>query len=85
MTAACLYSEVARSMEEEMNRKETFIVHIISQENTTWQGQVTWAEKEKIQSFRSALELIKLMDSALDSQSKTGEENAEDIGGDHEA
>jgi hypothetical protein len=63
----------------------TFIVHVQYRQNATWQGQVTWAEKEKIQSFRSALELIKLMDSALDSQSKTGEENAEDIGGDHEA
>ncbi len=65
MTAACLYSEVARSMEEEMNRKETFIVHIISQENATWQGQVTWMGREETLSFRSFLELVKLMDHAM--------------------
>ena len=65
MTAACLYSEVARSMEEEMNRKETFIVHIISQENTTWQGQVTWMGREETLSFGSFLELVKLMDHAM--------------------
>ena len=65
MTAACLYSEVARSMEEEMNRKETFIVHIISQENSTWQGQVTWLNKEDTMNFRSFLELVKLMDAAM--------------------
>lgn len=65
MTAACLYSEAARSMEEEMNRKETFIVHIISQENTTWQGQVTWMGREETLSFRSFLELVKLMDHAM--------------------
>ena len=46
-----------------MNRKETFVVHIISQENATWQGQVTWAEKNKTVPFRSALELLKLIDS----------------------
>ena len=81
MTAACLYSEVARSMEEEMNRKETFIVHIISQENATWQGQVTWAEKNQTISFRSALELLKLIDSTMEIDASrsgwnTGEEGA---------
>lgn len=44
----------------------TFIVHIKYQQNSTWQGDVTWAEKKKKQSFRSALELLKLIDSALD-------------------
>ena len=35
-----------------------------SQRNT-WQGRVIWAEENKILRFRSALELIRLMDEAL--------------------
>ncbi|MCI8764346.1 MAG: hypothetical protein HFG58_07205 [Lachnospiraceae bacterium] len=44
----------------------TFLVHVKYRQNSTWQGEVMWAEKRKRQYFRSALELIKLMDSALD-------------------
>lgn len=46
--------------------KETFIVHVISQENSTWQGQVTWLDERETCSFRSMLELIKLMDAAME-------------------
>lgn len=54
------------------NRGEegTFIVHIKYRQNATWQGQVTWAEKKKNCNFRSALELIKLIDSALEDGSE---------------
>ena len=41
------------------------MVRIISQENSTWQGQVTWLDGEQTESFRSMLELIKLMDEAV--------------------
>ncbi len=51
----------------------TFLVHIKYRQNATWQGQVTWVEKKETQSFRSALELLKLMDSALDGEKKQGE------------
>lgn len=49
-----------------MERRETFVVHIISQESSTWQGQVTWLGEKETKSFRSLLELIKLMDTALE-------------------
>lgn len=52
----------------EEDRKEcmgTFVVHVQYYENATWQGEVVWAEKDKKKKFRSTLELIKLMDSAL--------------------
>ena len=52
--------------------KGTFVVHVRYRQNATWQGDVIWAEKNERQSFRSALELLKLIDSALDS--KEGEE-----------
>jgi len=54
-------------MEDDMNKKHgdrgTFLVRIHYRQNASWQGQVTWAEKNKTVPFRSALELIKLIDS----------------------
>ena len=44
-------------------RSATFIVRIQYRQNASWQGQVTWAEENKTASFRSALELLKLIDS----------------------
>ena len=44
----------------------TFIVEVCCRENASWQGKVTWADKGRSQYFRSALELLKLMDQALD-------------------
>ena len=41
-------------------------MHVISQENATWQGQVTWLDEKETKSFRSLLELIKLIDSAME-------------------
>lgn len=38
-------------------------------------GQVIWAEENRKEHFRSALELIKLIDSAMDEQ-RSGSENA---------
>lgn len=40
-------------------------MHVISQENATWQGQVTWLGEKETRGFRSLLELIKLMDEAV--------------------
>jgi hypothetical protein len=44
----------------------TFVVHVQCHQNATWQGQIVWAEKNQTSSFRSALEMIKLMDSAVE-------------------
>lgn len=46
--------------------KGTFIVKIMNRKHSTWQGNVTWVEEEKAQNFRSALELLKMIDEALD-------------------
>lgn len=43
----------------------TFIVKVIFRQGASWQGTLTWIEGEKEVSFRSALEMIKLMDGAL--------------------
>ncbi len=46
--------------------KATFIIQIQCKQNATWQGEIVWSEKKETQRFRSELELIKLMESALD-------------------
>ncbi len=44
---------------------QIFVIHILDQENMTWQGQISWLNKEETKSFRSMLEMIKMMDAAL--------------------
>ncbi|MCR5830089.1 MAG: hypothetical protein K6F93_07080 [Lachnospiraceae bacterium] len=46
-------------------KKATFLVNVLYRQNATWQGTVTWVEGEKKMSFRSALELFVLMESAM--------------------
>ena len=43
----------------------TFAVQVLFRQNASWQGSVTWLNKGKEQTFRSVLELIFLIDSAL--------------------
>ena len=50
--------------------REAFLVQILNTQNATWQGTVTWTDGKRPQSFRSALELIKLIDSALEEQAQ---------------
>ena len=48
------------------NRKKgTFVVKVEDCQKGTWQGNVVWADGETSEHFRSALELIQLVDSAL--------------------
>ena len=44
----------------------TFVVRVLFRQNASWQGSVTWLEGKQEQSFRSALELIFLISSALE-------------------
>lgn len=56
----------------ETNKKESqsFVVEVKSQENHSWQGTITWVEGKKKEHFRSALELIRLIDSTLNNESE---------------
>ena len=58
-------------------RKSTFVIKILNKQHSTWQGSVTWVEEQRTQNFRSALELLKLIDGALD-------ENVDIKGGNYE-
>lgn len=44
----------------------TFVIHVQYHQNATWQGKIVWAETKQSTCFRSALEMIKLMDSAIE-------------------
>lgn len=48
------------------NLNKTFVIEIKSNQNQTWQGSVTWVEEQKKECFRSALELIRMMDSTIE-------------------
>ena len=48
--------------------RQSFIVNILQQQNSSWQGTITWVDESKTQNFRSALELIRLIDSTLDGE-----------------
>ena len=48
--------------------RQSFIVNILQQQNASWQGTITWVDENKTQNFRSALELIRLIDSTLDGE-----------------
>jgi len=48
-----------------MGDTATFSIRILFRQNASWQGSVTWHEGKQEQSFRSVLELIILIDSAL--------------------
>ena len=46
-------------------KKATFIIHVQYRQNCSWQGRIVWADQNKAQCFRSELEMIRLIDSAL--------------------
>ncbi|MBQ2819515.1 MAG: hypothetical protein IKM67_05230 [Clostridia bacterium] len=52
-------------------RLATFSIRLMFRQNASWQGSVSWLEGSSEETFRSALELIFLMKSALDSKKQT--------------
>lgn len=47
----------------------TFIIRVQHRQNSTWQGRITWMDKNKTVYFRSIWEMIKLVAGALDTVS----------------
>ena len=47
-------------------RRATFAVRVLFRQNASWQGSLTWLEEDREESFRSVLELLLLMHSALE-------------------
>ena len=48
----------------------TFIIRVQHRQNSSWQGRITWMEQDKTVYFRSMWEMLKLVDSALDTVSR---------------
>jgi hypothetical protein len=55
----------------------SFIIRVQHRQNSSWQGRITWMEKNQTMYFRSAWEMMKLIESALDTVAppEEGEEN----------
>jgi len=51
---------------EPVGRAATFSVQVLFRQNASWQGRVVWREENRSETFRSALELLFLIHSALD-------------------
>lgn len=45
--------------------QQSFLIHVVFRQNSSWQGSLSWIEQRKEVQFRSALELIRLIDSAM--------------------
>ena len=52
-------------MNMEKSERQTFIVEVIARQKYTWQGQIHWIQGDKKVSFRSVMEMLRLMDSAI--------------------
>jgi len=55
----------------------SFVVQVRYRRNGTWQGTVSWMNGNKKSDFRSVLELLKLMEDAMD-QNRTRPEETKD-------
>ena len=56
----------------------TFIVRVQHRQNSSWQGRITWMEEDRTVQFRSVWEMIKLIESAVNSVSNAEEEEPEE-------
>ncbi len=46
-------------------KKQTFVLEIIGDQNQDWQGSLEWIQGKQRQSFRSVMELLALLESAM--------------------
>lgn len=65
-----------RGRDGEDMKNTTFIIEIKSNQYNSWQGSIEWIEGKRMESFRSVLELVKLMDSAIEEQGENGKSKA---------
>jgi len=56
---------------EQRGKIATFAVRVLFRQNASWQGSVTWQETGRSESFRSALELLFLLHSALSGEKES--------------
>ena len=74
--AARKKERMARVLEDEKLLEKhgdmgTFVIRVQHRQHSSWQGRVTYLEENKSVYFRSVLELIKIIDGALDEAERT--------------
>ena len=47
--------------------KGTFLVRVLDQQHSSWQGTITWLASGKVKTFRSVLEMITIIGGELES------------------
>lgn len=57
--------------------KGTFVIRVQHRQNSSWQGYITWMEANKTVHFRSVWEMMKLIESAMDTVSTQEESGKE--------
>ncbi len=57
--------QVKSCLEEHQGKLATFELKIFFRQNASWQGTLNWIEEKREESFRSVLELLLLLNSAL--------------------
>jgi len=67
--------EDAAFSEPQMGKKATFSLRVLFRQNASWQGLLLWIEGKQEQSFRSVLELIMLINSAVQQATPSEEKN----------
>ncbi len=55
-----------RRFDRSKDQRASFLVRILYRRNASWQGEIQWMEGQSTQRFRSALELVALMQEAMD-------------------
>ena len=58
---------------------KTFILHLQFNQNDSWQGSIKWVESKKTILFRSALEMIKIIESTCQQDSEMETEGLEGL------
>ena len=46
-------------------KEATFAIKVLFRQNTSWQGSISWVDGQREETFRSVLELLLLIDSAI--------------------
>ena len=62
-----------------MKKDASFLIDIVDTQNHTWQGRLYWVQEKKSVNFRSALELMQLLSSAVTPAEEEEEEHSEKI------
>jgi hypothetical protein len=55
-----------KTAEEQVGSCSNFLIRILLRQNATWQGEVHWLDTDKVVRFRSLLEMVMLMQEAMD-------------------